>query len=199
MKKKLLEGILAALFAAAFFIHAYPFWHIGTEGIDSVCYQRIALEWLQGNWVLTCPKSEFANFDPAYFDPAYFRPAYYAASALLYKIFGVHDSTLKILNLISLVAICWLLALTARLMKLRFPFSWFPGLFFALLPSVMVQSRTEMPHIFSAALTILSLYFFLRFCEKKTHYSWFFQDSPCTPPWHVMKTWHFWLRDLSFC
>ena len=149
---------LVMLFAAAFFLCSFPVWRTGTEGHDSIYYQRMGLQWMRGEWGFTCPGGNHTGF---------FRPVYFAVSALFFRFFGIHDYTLKIINLASLALLIWLLTLTARQLKIRAPFSYFPAVFFLFLPATIRQSRIETPHLLSAVFTTLAFGMLLKFRGSK--------------------------------
>lgn len=148
---------MTALFLLTLLLHGYRFWSIGTEGTDAVYYQRMGIQWSQGLFNLECPERPRPHFAPALF----------SASALFYKLFGVHDFTFKLLNLASLAGIFFLLLRISRQEGLVYPYSLIPAGIFLFLPTVIMQSRTELSHLLSVLFVLMSYSLLQEFLQRK--------------------------------
>ncbi|MCG3175847.1 MAG: hypothetical protein MOGMAGMI_00783 [Candidatus Omnitrophica bacterium] len=141
---------LAVLSLAAFaaYLHAWRWTAWGTEGHDAIFYQRVALEWSHGHTVFTLPGAELS----------YFRPVLYALTGLSYKLLGVSDHTLKILNLLCLVGTVASLYGTGRVLGVGRAWSALPAALYLYLPAVIRQTRVEQAHSLPALMMALALW-----------------------------------------
>ena len=149
--------IIFLLFPIGLFFTFYRFWAWGTEGTDEIMYQKIALEWLNGNLTLNYPDNNIH----------FFRPVLYLVQAISFYVFGTNIWAIKLMNLLMIIAVLILTILTSQRLKLRSYFIYLPSLMILFHPHVMVNSRMELAHLTSLLFVSLALYFFVRAMEEK--------------------------------
>jgi len=147
--------LLFILFTLGFVFHFYRFWEWGTSGDDQIMYQKIALEWLNSNFLLTYPEGRIQ----------FFRPVLYCMMALSFAVFGVNLWALKLMNLIIVTSVVIIMWSAGKRLKLNSNFVPLTPLLILYHPMIIDQSRRELAHLPSLFFISFSLYFFIVFSE----------------------------------
>jgi hypothetical protein len=155
MKLNFFSSIILS-YILVFFINFWGFWQSGIEGNDAVFYIRVALEWVNQNFVFTYPGND-----------SFFRPILFALMSLSYKIFGIKPYALKIFNLLTFLSIAWTMFKISDFYLKSF-WRHVPFLLVALIPKFMLQSRVELAHLISTLFVLLTFYFLLKFQKNQS-------------------------------
>lgn len=131
---------------------------MGVEGVDSIFYIRVTLEWLKGNFVFTYPGNE-----------SFFRPVLFSYFTLAYKFFGVHPWSIKLLNLLTEVALVLLWFKVARHYFKSVNLSLFFSTLCLWTLYTVPQTKQELAHIPSMFFVTLSFYLLLKHTHRKNY------------------------------
>lgn len=146
LKAAAIVCVASAALCLTAYLHLLRWQEWGTGGQDTAYYQRIALDWFGGKLSLTYPPTQLQHF----------RPVLYALMALCYKLFGVQDHSIKILNLLCLAGSSVAIWHIARIHRLSRAWALAPVLTWLWTPAIIQQTRVEQAHLLSTLFVVLA-------------------------------------------
>lgn len=146
------------------------FWgvtELGVSGSDTYYYTYIAESWSHVKFVnqflVNSDSKDDTEGGQFWRATNVYRPVVYALYGLSYKVFGLHDFSIKLLNILLDIGCMFLMFGIGCLLqeKPRFRLAILPVLAWVILPRAIYLSRIELPHTASTIFVLATLFCFL--------------------------------------